>query len=130
MTANSKCSLTCENPVCPVVALLHAILEEVKALRQTSKNTKKTSKTTASRLHVGRLVMALQLEYPEKVWTSDSFAEAIGCTGAAVRKTRAWGEYKKRLEGEKRKHQPHKGFKDKRGNLDAYATNNEDECDG
>jgi hypothetical protein len=41
-------------------------------------------------------IIALQIECPEKIWTSDSFAKKIGSTGAAVRKTKAWKNCQKR----------------------------------
>ena len=120
------CPLTCDESQCPVVLLLHAILDKVEASHQASEgkeeDAKKHTKATNCRLHVNRLVTALQIECPEKIWTSDAFAEEIGCTGAAVRKTKAWREYQERLEHMKKRHLQRKGFKDEYGNLEAFES--------
>jgi hypothetical protein len=127
MSVDLEHTLACTNPQCPVVPLLHAILEEVKALRQTLKNEKKPSKSNAGRLHVGRLVVALQLEYPDRVWTSDTFSKVIGCSCAAVRQTKAWKDYQIRLENEKHERPQRKGYKDKRGNFEAFDAHEEND---
>ena len=115
MTSDSEptCPLTCEDSGCPVVPLLHAILDKVEESLQTLEGmeAKGSSKTTHCRLHVNRLVFALQIECPDKIWTSDDFAKEIGCTGAAVRKTKAWREYQERLENMKCRVLQQKGYK-------------------
>jgi len=126
MTIDSMPPLTCKDPSCPVVPLLRALLDEMKALRQTLiDEKKKPSRSNAGRLHVGRLVVALQLEYPDRVWTSDSFAKVIGCSCAAVRQTKAWKDYQIRLENEKQKRPQRKGYKGKRGNFEAFDAHEE-----
>jgi len=84
----------------------------------------KISKTNC-RMHVNSLIMALQIECPEKIWTSDDFAEEIGCTGAAVRKTKAWREYQERLENMKCGRLQRKGYKDEHGNIEAFDSDAE-----
>jgi len=127
MTDDLERLLVCENPLCPAVPLLNTILDEMKALRQMLENTKKPSKSNARRLHVGRLVVALQLEYPDRVWTSDAFAKVIGCSCAAVRQTKEWKDYQRRLENEKHLRPQRKGYKDKRGNFEAFDANEEND---
>lgn len=138
MTADSKCLSACENPSCPLMPLLRnlsyrleTLSEEVEAMHQTLKNmganAKKTQKATGKRPQVNRQVFALQVEYPEKVWTADDFAKKIGCSGAAVRRTKAWKDYKNLLKHEKQKHLPPKGYKDNRGNLDAFDSDKWDD---
>ena len=122
MTTDSTYSMNCESSSCPAVPLLLALMDEVRLIQQTLQNeksrTRKVSKATAGRLHVGRLVFALQVECPEKVWTSDSFAKKIGCTGAAVRKTKEWKECQERIE--RKKHSRLAKYGDNQGSLDAF----------
>jgi molecular chaperone GrpE (heat shock protein) len=103
---------------------------EVETLRQMFENekpkAKKSPKGTVSRLPVGLLLLALQIKYPEKVWTSDSFAKEIGCSGAAVRQTQEWENYQKRLQNERQEHRPRKGYRDEQGNIDAFVTDDKD----
>ena len=105
MPDNSICPLIRENSPCQVLSLLHILLDEVKTLHQTLENQDLELKTihraAQSHLHVSSFVIALQLEHPDRIWTSDALAKEIGCSGAAVRKTKAWKEYHKRLEQEK-----------------------------
>ena len=131
MTTDSTCSLTCETTPCPAVVLLHAILDildplsdEVKVIHQMLADEKQKAKDLphmpGCRLCVNELILALQLKHPERVWTSESFAKEIGCSGAAVRKTKTWREYQERLANEKQERPRRKGYKDKRGNLEAF----------
>ena len=124
-------TLICKDSSCPAqpfwLALLDkidALLVEVKAAHQTLKDrepkAKNSSKAAADRLRVNGLVLALQVEHPDRIWTAESFAGIIGCTGAAVRKTQAWKVYRERLQSQKQKHPQRKGYKDKRGNLEAF----------
>ena len=94
---------------CPMRPLLCTLLDDVKALRnevealhQMLKDVKPEVVKKPSKInrhqHVNRLVFVLQVENPEKVWTSESLAAKIGCTGAAVRQTKAWKDYQKRLQ--------------------------------
>ena len=105
MPADSICPLIHEDFPCQVLSLLHTLLDEVKTLHQTLENQdlelKTVHRAAHSHVHVSSLVIALQLEHPDRIWTSDTLAEEIGCSGAAVRKTKAWKEYHKRLEQEK-----------------------------
>ena len=131
MTKNTACPLTCEDSLCPVVPMLRILWEkidslsdEVKAIRQTLKNegpkTKKVSEIVLNRLHVNRLVLALQVEFPDKVWTSDDFAKKIGCTGSAVRQTKEWKAYQERLQAARQQRSKRKGCKDKKGNVEVW----------
>jgi len=124
MIDDSILPLCCKTSPCTVEPLLHAILDEMKAIHQTLKcketKVENPSKVPHHRPQVNRLVFALQVEFPEKVWTADSFAEKIGCTGAAVRKTKAWREYRERLQNERQKRPQRKGYKTKKGNLEAF----------
>ena len=112
---DSLCPLIHANAPCKVLPLLYTLLDEVKALHQTLENQesepKPVFKAPHHHLHVSALVIALQLEYPDKIWTSESFAKEIGCSGGAVRKTKAWKHYQERLEHEKsrRSHQMEHG---------------------
>ena len=102
---------------CPLRPLLSTLLDEIKSLRSEVETlhrmlenekpeAKKSPRGTVGRLSVDLLMLTLQIKYPEKVWTSDSFAEKIGCTGAAVRQTKAWKDYQKRLQNEKQERSP------------------------
>ena len=107
MPLDSTCPLIHKKAPCQVLSLLHTLLDEVKALHQTLEHQgwelQTHHKAAHTHLHVSSLIVALQLEYPSRIWTSDDFAEKIGCTGAAVRKTKAWKEYQKHFESEKDK---------------------------
>ena len=131
MEKNTTCPLTCEDSPCPVVPMLRTLWEkidslsgEVRAIRQTLKNekpkTKKVSKVAQSHLHVNRLVFALQVEFPDKVWTSDDFAKKIGCTGSAVRQTKEWKKYQERLQAKRQECPKRKGFRNKHGNVEVW----------
>ena len=126
---------------CPLKPVLSTLLDEVKVLRHEVETlhrmlenekpkAKKSPKGTVGRLSVDLLMLTLQIKYPEKVWTSDSFAKEIGCTGAAVRQTQAWKDYQKRLQNDKQKHRPRKGYRDQWGNIDAFDTGNGDDFCG
>ena len=126
------------NPECPVNPYVLSLINDVQALRnevtelhQMLKDGKpgvveKPLKVPRPR-HVNRLVFMLQVEYPEKVWTSESMATEIGCTGAAVRQTKAWKEYQMRIQNEKQERRPRRGYKDRWGNIDAIDSINEDD---
>jgi hypothetical protein len=120
MITNTTCPLASS---CPVMPLLHTILDEVRSLKDKEPKAKKSSKAA----HVNGLIIALQIEHPEKLWTSDSFAKKIGCTGAAVRKTKAWKNYQKRLKTERQKHSVPQGYRNKQGNIEAFAPNTGDD---
>ena len=134
MTKNTICPLTCEGSLCLVEPMLRSLLEkidslsdEVKAIRQTLKNNvPKATKMpkTANRHHVNRLVLALQVEFPEKVWTSGDFAEKIGCTGSAVRQTKEWKAYQGRLQAARQQRSTRKGFRNKHGNVEVWDAEN------
>ena len=123
MTANLTNPLVFNIPKCPAEPLLRAILDKIEFLSgevQTLKNQEAKTQslgTISSRLHANALILGLQVEYPDRVWTSEDFAKVIGCTGSAVRKTKAWKAYQKMLEGEKDKRPQRPGWKDKNGNL-------------
>ena len=126
MITDSICPPKCEDSQCLAVPLLHALLDEMKAMHQTLKDNrteaKKPSKATATkRILVNELIVALQLRNPEKEWTSDSFAKEIGCTGAAVRATEAWKLYQKRQAKEKRERRQKGGYKGRNGKIEAFV---------
>lgn len=115
MTDNLQCPLTHNLSACPVEPLLRELLNKVESMHQILKSreskTRNSPGTTTKHLYVNRLVWVLQLEDTEKIWTSDDFAREIGCTSAAVRKTKAWKEYQKRLEYERQQYsQPKENF--------------------
>lgn len=96
------------------------ILMQVDSMLQSE--TSKNKKTEGSKLiDVQAQVVALLEKFPSGKWTSDELAKKIGCTGAAVRKTRAWQGYKK----QQRQCSVHKGFKDKNGNINAISEDDE-----
>ena len=76
---------------------------------------------------MNRHVVALQLEYPDKVWSADDFAKKIGCTGAAVRKTQAWKEYQERLENERHERTFLKGNRGRRGSFEDFDADDNDD---
>ena len=130
-TTSLTCA-TCVNPSC-LGPLLLALLDEQKSLSdkvdtiyQAFHNEKpKTThlpKENICRVCVNELVVALQLRYPEKVWSSEDFATKIGCTASAVRQTKAWKAYQKLCQNEKQQRPQRKGYKDKKGNVEAFDT--------
>ena len=92
MTTVPVCPLTYETTTCPALSLLWALLEEIHSLSDKldamqqilkTEESKKEKASTTKRFPVSGMIIALQLEYPDKTWTSDDFAKEIGCTGAA-----------------------------------------------
>jgi hypothetical protein len=137
-------SITCEDPSSCQGPLLLALLDGQKSLLekvdavlqlsgkmandlQTLKNkvpkSNNSTKATICRLHVNRLVFALQVEHPEKDWTSEDFAKEIGCTASAVRQTKNWKAYQERQQYQKEERKQ-KGFKDENGNFDVWDSGN------
>ena len=113
MPTRLNCPLIHDASPCQILSLLHTLLDEVRTLHQTLENQELSPKTNFKsphkHLHVSALVIALQLEHPDRIWTSESFATEIGCTGAAVRKTQAWKNYNERLAREKHARSQWKG---------------------
>jgi len=130
MTSDTLCPLSSATSSCPAEPHWLAVLEVLKSIHQTLQNegpkVKNSSKAISCRLCVNEIILALQLKYPERVWTSDSFAKEIGCTGAAVRQTKSWKEYQERLQIERQKH-PQRKDNGKRGNC--FETSNADRED-
>ena len=134
-STDSICSTICETPPCPALTLLHAILDkldplsdEVAIIHQmlTKENGKGLPRPNGCRLCVNELILALQLKYPDRVWTSEAFAKEIGCSGAAVRKTKTWKDYQERLETEKLGRPHRKGYKDKEGEIEVFDADEQD----
>jgi len=119
MPPDSANSSTCETASClgPHLLVLidgqRSLLDKVETIYQMLKNAKLEAKgslkKTICRNHVNALVLGLQIENPDRVWTSNSFAEEIGCTDSAVRHTKAWREYQERLENERQSRPLRKG---------------------
>jgi hypothetical protein len=117
------------NSLCPVISLLNTILDEVRSLKSEGPKKKKSLKVTTPRPHVNGLVIALQLKYPEKIWTADAFAKKIGCTSAAVRQTKAWKAYRVLLESEKQKRQQQRGHRYEKSSLETIDSDESDKND-
>ena len=124
-------TLTDSTVSCPAEPLLHLLLEEIKSIRQTLKEKTPKPKKSIDSLYVNEFVLAFLLSKPEKEdWKSGDLAEEIGCSPAAVRKTKAWKGYQATLQSKKQDRPPHKGYKDEWGNLEAYDTDDDrDEWD-
>jgi hypothetical protein len=105
------------------MSLLRTILQKVEVLEKRAKNPSQAT----GRLPVEGYVLALQLQYPDMVWTSDDFAREIGCSGAAVRKTRTWRDYQERREISKQQRLQRKGWKDKEVNIEAFDADGSDD---
>jgi len=138
MTADSFCPLPCGNSACRVIPLLHSLIDKVDALSDTMEliqqaptnkkaKEKKSSKETACRICLDQLILALQMKFPEKNWTSEDFAQIIGCSAATIRQTKEWREYQERCRHEKQKRSKPKGSKDKHGNLEAFYSDEQDD---
>ena len=114
--------------VCPVIPLLHTILDEVRSLKNEGATSgEKPLKATGKRPQVNVRVFALLTKYPEKIWTSDSFAKAIGCSAAAVRQTKAWKAYQRQLQNMRQEHLLRKGHKNKWGDIEAFDSHKADD---
>ena len=105
MQNDSVCSKGCDPSMCSIAALFHDVIDplthKIDEMHQMIKEVKVAQKVPKHHLCVNEMVVALQIKYPNKVWTSESFAEEIGCTPSAVRHTKMWKLYKARLELEK-----------------------------
>ena len=124
MTADQTHSLTCANPSCLGPFLLtildeqKTLLDKVDTIYQAFKNGKlkvdHSSKENVCRACVDEIILALQLKYPDKTWTSEAFAEKIGCSASAVRQTKEWKAYQRRCQIEKQNaHLTERGTRDK-----------------
>jgi translation elongation factor EF-4 len=100
------------------MSLLKSILDKVDVLEAKAK---KSPKVVDKRPQVNSRVLELLVKNPEKVWSSDAFAKEIGCTGAAVRQTKAWKVYQRKLQNERTVHQVRKGYRDENGNIEGFA---------
>ena len=137
MPPDSVNSSTCETASClgPHLLVLldgqKSLLDKVETIYQMLKNEKPEAKGSLKknicRMHVNALVLGLQIEYPDRVWTSDSFAKEIGCTDSAVRHTKAWREYQERLESEKQSRPLRKGHKDRCDTRGGFNADDEDD---
>ena len=136
---NEHCELGCDISLCKTAESLHAALdrltplveglsplvhkvEEIYEIVKNENQKKKTQPVTlaSGKICVNELILVLQLRQPDKTWTSEEMAKEIGCSSAAIRKTKMWKLYQEHLDQVKSQHAVPHGYKNKQGDIEAF----------